>query len=362
MLARVDAARLRSQFPACGRAAYLNAGSIGPLPRAAVAATRTELERAQDEGRWIPYFERSAELRVELRRSYAALIGALPEDVAVTTSTTEGVARVLTGLDLRRGDEVVTSDEEHPGVYGPLAAARALRGVSIRVAPLAEVAQAVGPRTRLAACSHVSWLGGAVAPSELADLDVPVLLDGAQGAGAVPVDVGALGCAFYAASGQKWLCGPGGTGMLYVAPEWRERLAATALGYANLADPGHALESPPHPDARRHDTFACSAETMAAAGAAYGVLASEGWEELHGRARELATRLAEDLRDRGREVLPRGETTLVAWRSADPGAELERLTRAGVMAREIAAFGVLRASVGAWNDEADLERLLAVTG
>jgi hypothetical protein len=60
----------------------------------------------------------------------------------------------------------------------------------------------------------------------------------------------------------------------------------------------------------------------------------------------------------GREVLPRGDTTLIAWLSDDSGAELGRLTAAGVVAREIPGRGVMRASVGAWNDEADLERLL----
>ena len=57
---------------------------------------------------------------------------------------------------------------------------------------------------------------------------MPVLLDGAQGVGAVPVDVHALGCDAYAGAGQKWLCGPDGTGMLYMSPELRERLAVHA--------------------------------------------------------------------------------------------------------------------------------------
>ena len=73
------------------------------------------------------------------------------------------------------------------------------------------------PSTRLVACSHVSWLNGQVVDTDaLRGAGAPVLLDGAQGIGAVPVDVAALGCDYYAASGQKWLCGPSGSGYLYV--------------------------------------------------------------------------------------------------------------------------------------------------
>ena len=83
---------------------------------------------------------------------------------------------------------------------------------------------------------------GRLAPAALAELDVPVMLDGAQGLGAVPTDVHALGCAAYAGAGQKWLCGPDGTGMLYVSPELRTRLAVSRRGYANLADPAPACK------------------------------------------------------------------------------------------------------------------------
>jgi selenocysteine lyase/cysteine desulfurase len=358
----VDAAALRSEFPVCERVAYLNTGSMGPAPRAMVEAMSAELERFAVEGRSTNYFDRMTETQTELRERYAAMLGADATEVALQTSTSEGVVRVLAGLDLQPGDEVVTSDEEHPGVLGPLGAARRRRGIEVRVVPFAELANAVGPRTRLVACSHVSWLSGSVAPRELAHVDVPVLLDGAQGVGAVPTDVRSLGCAFYAGSGQKWMCGPVGTGMLWVSPEWRERLASFAPTYVNVSDPTQALEGPPWEDGRAYDTFELSVEATVGAIASHDVLASYGWDEVHARARDLAAAFADELRTQGREVLPRGETTLVAWRSDDPENEIERLREAGVRAREIPGRGVGRASVGAWNDESDLERLLGALG
>jgi L-cysteine/cystine lyase len=270
------------------------------------------------------------------------------------------MAQVIGGLPLSHGDEIVTSDEEHPGLLGALSAARELRGVSIRQVPLAEVAGAVGPSTRLVACSHVGWVSGSLAPAELAQLDVPVLLDGAQGVGAVHVDVHALGCDAYAGAGQKWLCGPDGTGMLWVAPALRERLQVSRRGYGNLADPNAGLDARPHEDARAFDTLSQNAETAACALASIRVLESAGWPAVHEHARTLAAKLARMLAERGREVAPRDRTTLVSFTSPDPEGERTLLAEHGVIVRNIPDRPWLRASVGAWNDERDLERLVEI--
>ena len=355
----MDAAALRAEFPVLADLAYLNAGTFGPLPHAAVRAQIDVLDRAAAEGRTREYYDLRLELGARQRAAYAALLGAQPEDVALTTCTSDGVVRVLAGLDLGPGDEVLTAPDEHPGLLGPLGGLKARRGVEVRTASFADLADAIGPRTRLVACSHVSWVTGAVRPAGLAEVDVPVLLDGAQGVGAVPTDVRELGCAFYAGSGQKWLCGPHGSGMLWIDPRWRERVTPLGTTYVNLADPGTALESPPHPDARRYEAPAIAPETSAAALAAHDVLAAHGWPAIHGRAAELAAMLAEWLADAGRTVAPRGATTLVSWEDPDPEATRTRLAAGGVIIRDLPGTPYVRASVGAWNDQADLERLLA---
>jgi L-cysteine/cystine lyase len=352
---------LRAQFPVLERTAYLNAGTCGPLPTAARTALGRVYDLGETDGRRAAYYERMLALQPVQRAAYAARVGAAPEDLALTTSTSEGIVKVLAGMDLRAGDEILTSDAEHPGLLGPLLAARDRHGVVLRSAPLADLPGEVGPRTRLVACSHVGWLRGDLAPSfaSLPD-DVPVLLDGAQGAGAIPVDVGALGCAFYAAAGQKWLCGPVGTGFLYVAPAWRERLHPIGPVYGSFVSPYGPPETwQLHPDARRHDTVILTPELSAAAIAAHDVLDAFGWPEVHARARGLATALASRLAEGGHTVAPRGDTTLVAWETPDPEAARDRLASAGVAVRDLPGTPLLRASVGAWNDESDLERLLA---
>jgi selenocysteine lyase/cysteine desulfurase len=354
----VDLPGLRDEFPVLGRLAYLNAGTDGPLSAAAVRAGAQELEREARDGRAAAHFERRSELNEQLRAIYAATLRCDPSELALTTCTSEGIAQIIDGLELSAGDEILTSDEEHPGLLGALAGAQELRGVSVRMAPLTEIAGAVDQRTRLVACSHVGWMSGRIAPRELAQVQAPVLLDGAQGVGAIPVDVGALGCDAYAGAGQKWLCGPDGTGMLYVSPRLRAQLRIKRRGYANLAEPGAGLDAGLHDDARALDTMSLSAEAVACALAAVRVLESAGWQAVHERARGLATRFAQRLAEHGRTVAPRGDSTLVSFESPDPEHERERLREQGVLLRNIPGAPWLRASVGAWNDEEDLDRLL----
>jgi selenocysteine lyase/cysteine desulfurase len=348
---------LRAQFPILERVAYLNAGTDGPVPRAAQEAIVREVASQLEEGRTHAHFERRFELQDGLRAGYAELLGCAVDDIALTTSTSEGLGKVLAGMAIGRGDELITSDAEHPGLIGPLIAARE-RGAEIRAVPFAQLADAVGPRTTAVACSHVNWRTGEIAPPELADTGVPLILDGAQGAGAVPVDVVKLGCAVYAASGQKWLCGADGTGMLYVAPEFRGRVRSIAPGYVSFEDASRGFESPLKPDARRYDTPSLARESIAFSLASLEVLREADMSAVLARGPVLAAQLAERLEDRGRSVAPRGHTTLVAWEDDDPEPTRDRLRDAGIIVRNLPGTPLVRASVGAWSSEDDLDRLL----
>src|SRR6476469_387818 len=161
----MDPASLRAEFPVCADRAYLNAGTCGPLPRAALAAQREIAEHALAEGRAKGYYELWAQTRDRLRAAYAGVLHADPADVSVTTATSEGMARVLLGLDLRAGDEVLIATHEHPCLLGPLAALRDRLGITIREVPLAAIAGEVSAATRLVACSHVAWTTGEIAPA-----------------------------------------------------------------------------------------------------------------------------------------------------------------------------------------------------
>jgi L-cysteine/cystine lyase len=357
-----DAAAFRAEFPVLQRVAYLNAGTEGPVPRRAAEAAKARLESELNDGRaGRPYFDATIELADRARAGYAAVLGCDVGELALTGSTTDGVNTVLAGLDLRPGDEVITSDEEHPGLLAPLARARRRHGIAMKVVPFAEVPGAVSSSTRLVACSHVSWASGRVMDvAALSASGVPVLLDAAQAIGAIAVDVHALGCDFYACSGQKWLCGPEGSGCLYVRSDRIEELLIPWPGYGSLISGDRALELEPAEGAKRFDHGFPSGLRNAWALASLEVFATAGWAWVHERAGSLAARLADLLRERGVEVVARDRTTLVSWRTEDPQAEMDRLSAAGVVVRTIPAFGTMRASVGAWSSEDDLERLVSV--
>jgi len=221
----------RASFPVLERFAYLNAGSLGPLSRATIDAMAERNRYDHEQGRGgKPWVESMLSLRARVREQLARTIGTSPDRLALTSSTTDGCNIVLAGFDLRPGDEVVTTSSEHPGLLAPLHAS----GADVRVADVTGVAATdvgdailsqVTPRTRLLALSHVLWTVGHIVPvHELKRATgLPMLVDGAQSVGAIPVDVGDLD--FYTVSCQKWLCGPEPTGALYVRDPERLRVA-----------------------------------------------------------------------------------------------------------------------------------------
>jgi L-cysteine/cystine lyase len=360
----MDSSQFRAEFPVLDRYAYLNAGTDGPVPRRAAEAAEERIAHELNEGRvGKPHFESLLAALQKRREILAGLMGCDPEEVGLTHSTTDGVNIVISGLDIQPGDELLTSDEEHPGMLAPLAAARRRCGAVVRQAPFAELASAVTEKTRLVATSHVSWVGGQVIDSAaLRETGVPFLLDAAQSLGAVPASVRELGCDFYAASGQKWLCGPDGTGSLYVKRERLDEIEPRWFGYSSLEDPADPLASPLHSDARRLDLGLMPSSAAAWAVASLELLAEAGWDWVHDRGATLAAQLAELLAERGHEVQPRGRSTLVSWRDDDCEPTAERLRDNGVLVRFIPGRGLVRASVGAWNDESDLERLVGLVG
>lgn len=353
-----NARAFRSEFPIFDRVLYLNAGMEGPVPARAVTAVEGQLALELHGGRsGAEHWGNLGVLTERLREGYAGALGCDPDNVGITRATTDGVNVVLCGLRLGPGDELITTDEEHQGVYAPLAAVRERTGCRIRVVPFDDIANAVMKSTRLVVCSHVSWRTGRVVDTDaLKETGVSCLLDGAQALGAVAVDVRELGCDYYAASGQKWLCGPDRSGCLYVRPDRVADISPpVTTSFFALDDRERPLSLILANGARRFDPGNLPGSTSLWALAALDVIHEAGLRWVTDRGPRLAGKLATRLREAGLEVEPRGDSTLVSLRVDDAPRVVEAFATEGMVVRDVQ--GCVRISIGAWCQDHDIERV-----
>jgi L-cysteine/cystine lyase len=243
--ASIDIASIRQELPSVTNHIYMNAASFGPLLRCVPEAMNAWLERECFEGRpGMATFESMGKLYADARGHIARFLNANIDEIALTGNTGEGLNIVCQGLKWRPGDEIIITDHEHISLIILLHYIRDRYGVTIRVAELGPgleqpaeeaIARLITPRTRLIVLSHVSFMTGAIlnvrSVAGLAHRSgIPVLVDGAQSAGVIPIDVKDLGVDFYAFPMQKWLCGPDGTGALYVRREVLEQVQLSYVG------------------------------------------------------------------------------------------------------------------------------------
>ena len=381
MTAVTDSASIRSQLPATEAVAYLNTGTHGPLPSrthevmAAAAAAELRDGRANRQA-----FVEFRELAAALRGMLAGALGAGQAEIALTRSTTEGMNIAIWGLDWKPGDVVVTTNVEHGGALIPLYQLHRRYGVSIEFADtasgepaevMAAMASAIRPGVKLVVLSHVAYGTGAVLPlREIAalahDRGALVLVDGAQSVGATEVDFHALGVDFYAFPGQKWLCGPEGTGGLYVGAAAMELLQPTYVGFGTVD----------HEKYRPNDQGSFEVIGTAAryeAGTFYrpairGLAASLSWlcediglsaiyERIRGLREHCVQRLSE--LDGVRLMAPASALAgLVAFRhpDLDPAQCVTYLAEHRVSIRSIPDNGALRFSCGFYNTPDEIDR------
>jgi L-cysteine/cystine lyase len=237
---------IRQEMIATTSRIYLNAGTFGPLPACAPNAMQERMQQEWQNGRLgASGYESMSTIYDNARKGTAHLLNADVDEIALTDNTGEGLNIISFGIDWREGDEVITTNHEHISLLAPLYQLRDRYGIVIRVADIGEkgdlpvlklVADLVTPHTRLISLSHVSWMTGArLNISEVGymgrEWGIPVLIDGAQSAGAIALDMHALNVDFYAIPMQKWLCGPDGTGALYARHGALSYVKSTYVGY-----------------------------------------------------------------------------------------------------------------------------------
>jgi isopenicillin-N epimerase len=240
---------IRRQFSIPADEAYFNTGTLGACPRPvidAVSNSMREMERTiarYDYRPEHPEYIAGYRPQNELRKKAGSVINADGRDVALTQNATMGINFIANGLDLKPGDEVLLTDQEHPGALGPWELRAKRQGIVVRklVIPIPTpdpqtvikiFAEAIGPSARVLAVPHITSKHGIVMPArELCELGrargLFTLVDGAQAIGQLRVDVKKIDCDAYACSPHKWLLAPPGNGLLYVRADRQKDIWTT---------------------------------------------------------------------------------------------------------------------------------------
>jgi isopenicillin-N epimerase len=250
------AAFVRATFSLDPDVTFLNHGSFGACP-IAVQARQSEL-RAQLEKEPVRFFNHTFEPLLDAARdALAAFVHADPEGLVFVTNATQGVNTVLRSLSFTEGDELLTTDHEYNACKNALDFVASRTGARVVVAKvpfpissadavLDAVRACVTPRTRLLLIDHVTSPTALIFPvaqlvSELRATGVETLVDGAHAVGMLPLDLEALGAAFYTSNCHKWLCAPKGCAFLHVREDWRERIVPLSISHGmNMERPSRS--------------------------------------------------------------------------------------------------------------------------
>ncbi|WP_009633127.1 aminotransferase class V-fold PLP-dependent enzyme [Synechocystis sp. PCC 7509] len=259
----------RQQFPALANKTYFNYGGQGPIPQSAIEATNNAQEYIQTYGpfstkvnSWI------AQEVEETRKAIALELNTTSDTITLTEDVTVGCNIALWGIDWQKGDRILLTDCEHPGIIATVREIGRRFGVKIDTCPIMAtlnqgdpvqvIEQHLLPRTRLVVLSHLLWNTGQVLPLDkivkvCKAANVRILADAAQSVGSLPLNLTELGVDFYAFTGHKWWCGAAGVGGLYVHPEARESLQPTFIGWRGILMDSKGNPTGWQPDGRRYE-------------------------------------------------------------------------------------------------------------
>ncbi|AXR77055.1 Selenocysteine lyase/Cysteine desulfurase [Natrarchaeobaculum sulfurireducens] len=365
----MDPIAIRDEMPALENGVYCNWGAGGPSPRRVVEAGEAALEHHEyDAPRGDGMYAAALEGFEEARTAVADLLGAAPTEIALTESTTDGINRVASALSWDETDVVVRTDLEHAAGILPWQRLERERGIDVRVLETTagrldlEDVKAVASEATLFCVSSLTWSHGTRLPiADLVDVahdeDALVLVDAVQEPGQVPVDVEEWGADFVVGAGHKWLCGPFGSGFLYVREGVESGLAPASIGYRSVQD-ATAAEYVYAPGAARFEVGTSSPTPYAGLREAIELIEAIGVERIERRIESLTNRFKAGVTDE-RLLSPREfESGLVTVTADDPEATVERLAEDEIVVRSLPYPEAVRVSLHAFNTEDDVDAVL----
>jgi cysteine desulfurase/selenocysteine lyase len=368
-IVRMDKRVVREHFPVTRNLAYFNHAAVGPLSTRAYEAMERHARDQRENGalHWRDWYAEYEALRAAAGR----LIGAKPYEIAILKNTSEGLSFVAEGYRWQAGENVITTSLEFPSNYTPWKWI-ARRGVECRVAALPTV-EAIEPlldgNTRIVSVSSVAFHNGFTADLDAigelcSQRNVLLCVDAIQSIGALPIDVRKSKIAFLAADGHKWMCGPEGAAIFYVADEHRDRLDVVENGWTNINRHGRFLECEIDllPDSRRFEAGSLNTNGVYGARAAIELLLQIGIDAIAAEVIRLAVLLADRLEQIGWGVASPRPIASGIIGAIPPGVEPSllrwhrKLEERGIVCapRE----GMLRFSPHFYNDDAEVDRVI----
>ncbi len=302
----MDIAKIRESIPATSQGLYFNTGWSGPTPRVAVERVKEWLEYESYNGPTSkPVFERHIELMTSARNTIASFVGATADEITLTQNTTEGIHLIINGMPWKSGDELIICDLEHPSVSIPAYYMPKRQGVSLKIldtnptATKAEIlemfAKAISSRTRLVFLSHIQYACGLKMPvAEIAAMahraGAWILVDGAQAAGQLDLNMRALDADFYCFPGHKWILGPDGVGATYIKKELISQIETSKMGNRSIsASDRRGNYTPDRESIRKFELTTTSAPLWAGMEASIKFLLEVGKPAIEERSRQLAS-------------------------------------------------------------------------
>jgi L-cysteine/cystine lyase len=371
--------QIRAQLPAVHAKAYLNTGTNGPLPRvAAEAMAELALEELEQGRISMDAWKSKMALKPAARDALARAFNVKSDEIALTQLTTEGMNIMIHGVDWQRGDEAIITNLEHPGGQLPLYVAAHRHGVQIRLVDLGtgdgdvagKIERAITKRTRALVISHLAWNTGAVLPlKEIVETcrkhDVLVLVDAAQSAGSIDPKLYENDPDGYAMPGQKWMCGPEGTGSLWIR---EERIGWFQQTYVNYGSAMGGVDNQggyftPTSGAARFDRIATYYPLIAGQKAATEWLVDEiGMDWAYARIAELGKQAYRTLEgiDGVTILTPKKNMAgLVSFNLAgiEPNDLVTNLFDRGFILRTIPSPSCVRLATGFYNTEDEIANL-----
>lgn len=376
----------RQQFPALNNKTYFNYGGQGPMPQMAIQGIIQAQTNIQHLGPFGTQVNEWIQQEVTATAATVALeLNVAKETVTLTENVTSGCNIAMWGIDWQAGDHLLLSDCEHPGVIAIAQEIARRFDVEVSICPLMStlnegdpaqvVAQHLRPRTRLVAVSHVLWNTGQVLPLDrIIDVcrnnsqQTQILVDAAQSVGMLPLNLAQLEVDFYAFTGHKWLCGPGGVGGLYVKEEVRDTLRPTFIGWRGVIIDNQCQPVEWQPDGRRYEIATSNYPLYVGLKEAIQVhqqwgTARERYEQICHNSEYLWHKLTELEGVKCLRTLP-PESGLVSFKLDINQVEASQklvnyLESQGMLTRTILAPDCVRACVHYFTLESEIDQLIA---